>query len=231
MNRSALLCFPALASLALFATTLSQGAASSGDSNLPRQIESYYRDYNYVSLFSSEQEREVIADSLMCNGTLGSATRSELNFCDEIPSVPKTQRLDRIRTLIPQLSKHVIRATNSMDTQEYVPGEGSHLRKVNPQMQPLRRNPYSPTAEVLDIKQIKRNNNAVTVEVAVYPLDPSINARLISRYGTRIGERPSNESLIALAAPSSVLKHEFHQWIQEGGTWKKFETSTAFISL
>lgn len=230
MNRQALLYFSALASLASFATIFSQGAASS-NSNLPKQIEAYYRDYNYASLFSSEREREIIADSLMCNGTLGSVTRSDLNFCDDIPSVPKTQRLDRIRKLIPQLSKHVIRATNSMDTQEYVPGEGSHLRKVNPQMQPLRRNPYSPTAEVLDIKQIKRNNNAVTVEVAVYPLDPSINARLISRYGTRIDERPSNKSLITLAAPSSVLKHEFHQWIQEGGIWKKFETSTAFVNL
>jgi len=120
-----------------------------------------------------------------------------------------------------------------MSIQEYIPGEGSHLRKVDPQMQPLRRNPYSPTAEVFNIVQIKPDNNAVTVEVAVYPLDPSTNARLISQYGKQIGnkgERPANESLIDLAAPSSVLRHEFHQWFNEGGRWKKLETSTAFVN-
>jgi hypothetical protein len=232
VKRRTILCLSTLALLTISATVFYKEAALSA-ANLPEQIDAYYRNYNYVSLFSSEREREIIADALMCEGRLSRATQSDLNFCNEIPSIPKSQRLDKMQTLIAELSRSVIRDVNSMSVQAYVPGEGSHLRAIDPQRQPLRRNPYSPSAEVFDIRQIKRGDNAITVKVAVYPLDPAKNAQLISQYETQTGSRSeelSSGALVSLAAPSSVSRQEFHQWIKEGETWKKFETSAALIN-
>ncbi|MEL6381378.1 MAG: hypothetical protein AAFQ89_02675 [Cyanobacteria bacterium J06626_18] len=34
----------------------------------------------------------------------------------------------------------------------------------------------------------------------------------------------SSSDLIQLAAPSLVLRHEFHHWVMEDGDWKRFES-------
>jgi hypothetical protein len=208
VKRRTMLCFSALALLTVSATAFYKEAALSA-SNLPGQIDAYYRNYNYLSLFSSEREREIIADTLMCEGKLGRATRSDLNFCNEIPSIPKSQRLDKMQTLIAELSRSVIRDGNSISIQEYVPGEGSHLRAIDPQKQAFRRNPYSPRAEVFDIKQINHDNNAIMIKVAVLPLDAARNAQLISRYEARTesrSEKPSSRALVGLAAAASCKR-------------------------
>ena len=232
MKTQALLRVSVLALLTFIATTFGRVAMST-DSDLPGQIDEYYRNYNYVSLFSSEIERELIADSLMCEGTLEWSSHSDLDFCNEIPSLPASQRLDRTRALIIGLSEDVIRDRNSMSIQEYVPGEGAYLRRIDPEMQPLRQNPYAPLPELYQVTQTTAESDAITVEATVYQLEPLTNTRLISRYETYEGmgaEIPSNENLLQLAAPSSILRREHHHWIMENGTWKRFESGAVLVN-
>ena len=232
MERKIFLRFSLLTSFALLTITSTQ-VTMARDRDLPEQIDEHYRNYNYVSLFSSDLEKELIADSLMCEGTLESSSPSELDFCSEIPVIPSSQRLDKIRTLIVDLSEDVIRSTHSISVQEYIPGEGAHLRNINPEMQPYTRNPYAPRSELLKInQQTEVDSHSVTVEVTVYQLEPATHTELISHYETFADsgeESLSTEALFQLAAPSSILRREFHQWIREDGTWKRSEISAVLL--
>lgn len=219
--------------LAMTSNMAALSAVSSIDDDLPGQIYEHYNTYNYISLFSSDVERELIADSLMCEGTLERSPNAIIDFCHEIPDLPDSQRLDKIRTLIVNLSDDVMRDRNSLSSQTYLLGEGALLRTISPDMQPYTRNPYAPLSELLEISQISVDNNLITVAVTVYSLEPSTNTTLISQYdayGSRGENIPSTDNLIQLAAPSSILRREVHQWIVDDGDWKRSEMSTILLT-
>lgn len=238
-KKSAFLAFFILTSCSTFAFATSK-AAMSHNNNLPSQISEYYRNYNEVSLFSSELERELITDSLMCKGVLGNPGNPHLNtsfeFCEQIPQLPESERLRRISALITELNEYVIRDTrDKMAIQGYIPGAGFHMRRSNPEVMPLFSNPYSVPSRLFKIHQVSLSGDSATVEVTVYQLNSKTNARLISQYNQykkyRSGEKRNlgSEQLIRLAVPSTILSREYHQWVLDDGRWQKFETSTALI--
>lgn len=233
MKKSAFLAFFILTSFFTFAFATSK-AAMSHNNNLPSQINEYYRNYNEVSLFSSELERELITDSLMCKGVLVHPENPHLNisfeFCDEIPYLPESERLTRISALITEINKHIIRDT--IGIQEYMPGSGSHMRRTDPEVVPLLSNPYSVPPRVFKINQVSLSGDSATVEVTIYQIDSETNARLISqyqRYGNGKEREAANEELIRLAMPSTIFRREYHQWVLDDGRWQKFENSTSLI--
>lgn len=236
MKKWTFLALSIITSFSSFAFATSKLIASDNN-NPPSRISEYYRNYNFVNLFSSELERELITDSLMCKGVLGKPNNSHLNtsfdFCDQIPEIPESERLKKISTLITELNKDIISDPgDKMVIQGYIPGANFHMRRSNPQVMPLLPNPYSLPPKLFKINQVRLSDNSATVEVTVYQLDPKNNARLISqykKYGSSEKENPNNEQLMKLAVPSTILSREYHQWVLDDGRWQRFETSTALI--
>lgn len=236
MKRWTFLALSIITSFSSFAFATSKLVASDNN-NPPSQISDYYRNYNFVNLFSSELERELITDSLMCKGVFGKPNNSHINtsfeFCDQIPKLPESKRLKRISTLITELNNDIIKdPSDKMMIQGYIPGANFHMRKSNPQVMPLLPNPYSLQPKLFKINQVRLSNNSATVEVTVYQLDPKNNARLISqykKYGSSEKENPNNEQLMKLAVPSTILSREYHQWVLDNGRWQRLEASTALI--
>ena len=103
MKRWTFLALSIITSFSSFAFATSKLVASDNN-NPPSQISDYYRNYNFVNLFSSELERELITDSLICKGVFGNSNNSHLttsfDFCDQIPKLPEAERIKRISTLI-----------------------------------------------------------------------------------------------------------------------------------
>jgi hypothetical protein len=236
MKRWTFLALSIVTSFSSFAFAVSKLVASDNN-NPPSQISDYYRNYNFVNLFSSELERELITDSLMCKGVFGKPNNSHLNtsfkFCDQIPKLPESERLKKISTLITELNKDIISDTgDKMVIQGYIPGANFHMRRSNPQVMPFSPNPYSLQPRLFKINQVRLSDNSATVEVTVYPLDPKNNAKLSSqykKYESGEKENPNNEQLMKLAVPSTILSREYHQWVLNNGQWQRFETSTALI--
>lgn len=236
MKRWTFLALSIITSFSSFAFATSKLVASDNN-NPPLQISDYYRNYNFVNLFSSELERELITDSLMCKGVFGKPNNSHINtsfdFCDQIPKLPESERLKRISTLITELNNDIIKDPgDKMMIQGYIPGENYHMRRSNPQVMPFAPNPYSLQSRLFKINQVRLSDNSATVEVTVYQLDSKNNAKLISqykRYGSGKNENPDNEQLMKLAAPSTILSREYHQWVLNNDHWQRFETSTALI--
>lgn len=236
MKRWTFLALSIITSFSSFAFATSKLVASDNN-NPPSQISNYYRNYNFVNLFSSELERELITDSLMCKGVFSKPNNSHINtsfdFCDQISKIPESERLKRISTLITELNNDIIKDPgDKMMIQGYIPGANSHMRTSNPQVMPFSPNPYSLQPRLFKINQVRLSDNSATVEVTVYQLDSKNNARLISqykKYGTSEKENPNNEQLMKLAAPSTILSREYHQWVLDDGRWQKFEASTALI--
>lgn len=236
MKKWAFIALSIITSFSSFAFATSKSVASDNN-NPPSQISDYYRNYNFVNLFTSELERELITDSLMCKGVLGKPNNSHLNtsfeFCDQIPKLPESERLKRISALITELNKDIISDIgDKMMIQGYIPGANFHMRRSNPQVMPFSPNPYSLQPKLFKINQVRLSDNSATVEVTVYQLDPKNNARLISqykKYGSSEKENPNNEQLMKLAVPSTILSREYHQWVLDNGRWQRFEASTALI--
>jgi hypothetical protein len=236
MRKRAFLAFFIIIPFSSFASATSKPVVSQNN-NLPLQVSKYYSNYNFVSLFSSELERELITDSLMCKGVLGKPDNPHLNssfdFCDEIPEMPGSERLGRISALITELNEHLIKdTTDKMAIQEYIPGAGFHMRRNNPEVMPLLPNPYSVPPRLFKVNRVSLSGDSATVEVTVYQLDPETNARLISqykRYGSIEKGNPNSEQLIRLAVPSAIFSREYHQWVLDNDRWQRFEASTALI--
>ena len=79
---------------------------------------------------------------------------------------------------------------------------------------------------------MRLSDNSATVEVTIYQLHPKNNAKLISpyqKYRSSEQENHDNEQLMKLAAPSTILSREYHQWVLNNDHWQRFETSTALI--
>lgn len=236
MKRWAVLTLSIVTSFSSFAVATSKSVESSNN-NYPSQISEYYKKYNFTTLFSSEFERELITDSLMCKGVLGESDNFHLNtsfdFCNEIPAMPESERLRRISTLITELNEHTIRdSIDRMAFQEYMPGAGFHMRRSNPEVMPLFSNPYSVPPTLFKINQVSLSDDSATVKVTVYQIDPKTNARLISqykKYGSSKKENSDNEELMELAVPSAIFSREYHQWVLDDGRWQRFEASTALI--
>jgi hypothetical protein len=233
MKRQVLLCFSLLASVTLLAVTISMGAASK-NKELPGQITEHYRNYNYISLFSSELEQEFIADSLMCDGVLEYTNYSNLDYCKELPALPNSERLQKVRMLMTELGNDISQDTNPMNVKQYKPGESTHFRLISPEMRSLHRNPYVQPSELYEIGEARVKHSSITVEVTVYQLEPATRKRLISQYGSD-GVRgkgegiPSHQSLIRLAAPASIARREVHRWVVEDGTWTRSGQGTVLL--
>lgn len=232
MKKWAFLALYISVSFSSFAFAASKSVASDNN-NPPSQISDYYRNYNFVNLFSSEVERDLITDSLMCKGVLGKPDNltPTFNFCDQIPTVPESERLKRISALITALNQDIINNTEEkMMIQGYIPGSNSHMRTSNPQVMPFSPNPYSLEPKLFKINSVSLSDNSATVVVTVYQLDSQNKAKLISQY-QKYGnnEEFNNEQLLKLAVPSTILSREYHQWVLKNGEWQKFENSTALI--
>ncbi len=163
MKKWTFLAFYIVNSFSSFFFAASKSVASENN-NSPSQISEYYRNYNFVNLFSSELERELITDSLMCKGIFGKPNNRHLNtsfeFCDQIPKLLESERLKRISTLITELNKDIISDTSDkMVIQGYIPGVNFHMRRSNPQIMPLLPNSYSLSPKLFKINQLRLSDN------------------------------------------------------------------------
>lgn len=232
MKRWGFLTFFIVTSLSSLVTANNSVAS---DNNNPAQISEYYRNYNFVNLFSSEVERDLITDSLICKEVLGKPDHlnTSFNFCAQIPKMPGSERLRRISALIIELNRDIVSNTeDKMILQGYIPGSNSHMRTSNPQVMPFSPNPYSLEPKLFKLNSVSLSDNSATVVVTVYQLEPKNNAKLISqyqKYGNNEKGHLDNEQLIKLAMPSTIISREYHQWILNNGHWQRFETSAALI--
>lgn len=206
-------------------------ANSPSNSNLPVEIAEFYEQRNLVSSFSSEVEREVIIDSLVCTGALKNSNYNiSLDFCNELPQPPKSERLTKISNLVMALERRMLRdASNSaMVIPGYKPGEGSLMRRTDPNVVPLPSSADSLPPKVFKIKnKVRQAENAITVRVLAYQIDPAIKAKLIAEY-----EKQKNApNLMQVVTALSTPVQEYHQWMLIDRQWKKLEQQTHLIDL
>lgn len=181
------------ASLPVF--VFSKGEAKSqNNSNFPSQITEFYKKRNFVSSFSSKAEKELLIDSLVCQGALRSRYLNIfLDLCEQISNQPESARLTKIGGLITELDRQMLRNGDSaMVIPGYLPGSGPLMRSTDPNVVPLPSSADSLPSKVFEIEnQVWHGKNAITVQVLAYQIEPKIQARLISQYQ----EQGNNEKI------------------------------------
>lgn len=206
-------------------------ANSPSNSNLPVQITEFYNQRNLLSSFSSEAERELVIDSLVCTGALRSRHLDiSLDFCDRLPKQPKSERLTKIRTLIASLERQMLRdfGDSAMVIPGYLPGSGPLMRRTDPNVVPLPSSADSLPPQVFKIEnQVRHTENAITVQVLAYQVEPAIQARLISQYE----KQGNDENLMQVVAAHSTPTQEYHQWMLINNKWMKLEQEAILTDI
>lgn len=219
-----------VASLILVLATTGNKAKTASN-NLPLQISEYYKNYNFVSAFSSPSERESIVNSLICNEAINPPNPNlSLHFCEGAEELPESGRLKKIRALMQELNEHTIRDyTNSAMVLPNVP---SRTAKIDPEIFPPRGpypiSPYSIPSELVKVNLLRESDKAITVEVFVHPLTPETNSRLIAKYKKSADDEKKIPSIEKLIKVAPLHRQELHQWVRSDGQWMKSETEIRF---
>ncbi|MGQ4649032.1 hypothetical protein [Lyngbya aestuarii] len=225
------------------ATTLSlvlfsrSQASTSTRNNLPPEIREYYINYNFVSSFSSDDERTIIANSLICEAKLANGN-SFFSFeaCSKIPQIDKSNRLDKIRSLIAEINQQILRNETNwkmMIFLDFLRGEKALFRQANSEIVSSQFNPYFLSSKLFEINQVYPSDKEIKIEVSKYSLNSAYTVQLISQYKAAENQEEKvahSGALIESLVKTSIPTKEYHQWVLVDGDWRKLEQETVISS-
>ena len=160
---------------------------------LPPQISEFYESYNFISSFSTGEERRMLIEKYSRYG---------------MPEDMETGRLGKVFDRMKKLEDWFF----VMDS-EMVIWVGPtpkfwkfHFRSV-----------------LFDVLGIHFTRSMAVVDVVSDPVEPEMSSRFILAFEGSDGDPekiPSPEDRILQAKHSDAIK-VFHRWVQQNGTWKK----------
>lgn len=200
------------------------------DADVPQEVAGYYRDYNYINLYTRPAERQAfyaahslspedLREGLFTSsrarrlGALMHKAVSKIQYADE-QMVYVSGDVDTERALLWQLA-------STMCRKELV----QQLMACHLRYESKKTLPFVYASELIDIDVAKRVDRTLHVSVRVYRLPETVNLRLIGEYDRSSEPPPDPDGIseppdaLALSAPRT----EVHEWILENGVWMKRE--------
>lgn len=199
---------------------LSSPSGGSTERDLPASIVEFYQNRTFVSLLSSDVEREQILDALICDGTL--ASDSSLDYCNQLPPQPNSERLENVRSRIVEINQHLLNTGYSaLIVPSYLPGSGSMIRRSDSNVVVLPSSADAlPAGFFWPEPEVWQGEDALTVCVQTFPISAEVQARAIADY-----ESPDREEF-AFSMAESAESIEYHQWILMNNQWMKINSET-----
>lgn len=204
---------------------ISSPSQGSIERELPASIAAFYQDRTFVSLLSSDVEREQILDALVCDGTLPSNSVS-LDYCNQLPPMSDSERLADVRSRIVEINQHLLNDSgySALIVPGYLPGSGSMLRRDDPNVVALPSSANTLPAEVLlPENAVWQDENTLTVQVKAYPVSSELQARMTADY------EASPDREIAIGSAASAFSTEYHQWVFINNQWMKLDAETHLL--
>jgi len=168
---------------------------------IPSQISAFYEDYNFISSYSTETERERLIRSL------GEA---------KIPKDLECQRLKHVLARMNKLRKMMLVDDSEMVLRRGLTGSffGFHFRPV-----------------LFVIGDVQLFEEKALIEIRSYELEPDIVLRYIAEYDSATKDDDENSSLgervkVANGAPPGL---EIHRWCCLNGKWMKNASDLFFL--
>lgn len=170
------------------------------NNEIPPQIYKYYKDYNFVSSFSSESERSLLTSFLSSK---------------ELPAHLKSERLRKIYKLMKNLKMQVMR----IDPQIVVP-----------LIPPLNQNIIQPELIKINGVQRHDNEARIEVLVYAIDQGTNLKLiSVYDTYGGNERKIPSEEQRIQMSISKFAPRKEIHKWILINGKWLKQEANTLLL--
>ena len=206
------------------------------DVDVPQEVADYYRDYNYINLYTWPAERrafyaahslpsEDLGEGLFTSsrarelGALMHKVVSKIQYADE-QMVYVSGDVDTERALLWQLASTMCRKELVQQLM------ACHLRYKNKKALP-----FVYASELIEIDVAKRTNRTLHVSVKIYRLSETVNLRLIGEYDRSREPPPGPDGFsefpdaLSLSAPRT----EVHEWILENGVWMKREGGIVYV--
>lgn len=178
------------------------GPSSYGFTSIPPQIAEFYEDYNFVTSFSTPEEREKLID----------------NFERKIlPEDIRSERFNQVFRMMKKLFSRMVRFDPKMEM-----FHGSRKATLK----------YFFNSELLEARKIQRSDKKAVVEVLTYSVEPEFVNRFIAQFDENAGEEdkiPSNEDRVKTVKSKIIPKVEFHIWYFKNGKWMKAEHKNIHI--
>ncbi len=168
----------------------------------PPGIVEFYEDYNFVTSFSTPDERDML---IGC-------------FPQEVlPEDIRTERMNHVFRLMKKLYSRIARVDPKM------------VQHVGPRSRYIKCFFHS---ELLDIKKFQQKGKKAVVEIHAYAVAPEFVNRYIRQYEANQDEEekvPPVEDRIESAKNHIAPKTEFHIWLHQDGNWMKAEHKNVYI--
>ena len=180
---------------------VSSNQDSAVNNKIPPQIYEYYRDYNFVSSFSSESEREILARYL---------------YHKELPDRIKYERLEKIYGLMKNLNAQVMR----IDPEMVFPKTLSDQYAIRPELMEIRDAQRHNNEFAIEIFVYKIGSESNLRLISQY-----------NEYGGDESKIPSEEQRIqaAMSISTSTPREEIHKWEFIYGKWMKTEADIVLL--
>jgi hypothetical protein len=188
-----------LAFIIPFLWTLRSGQKQSESQSIPLEITEYYQNYNFISSFSSQSERNTLVDYL---------------GQQQLPEKLKSERLERVFQLMKKVKAKVMKLDPKMNI-EVKPAVGSIF--------------LSEMIEVRNFKESGGEISVEVASYALKPEENFRFIALYDERNGNEKEIPSEDERIEAAKSKYPPRIEIHKWLYANGQWMKQEVNVVFV--
>jgi len=171
------------------------------DISIPDQISAFYKDYNFISSYSTTAER------------------NRLVVCLNDPEIPKDLDCQRL--------KHVL--TRMQNVRLMILANDSEMVLWKERMGSFFCFHFRPVLFV--VSDVRLSNEKALVEVRSYALEPDMILRFIAEYDNHASGDDKNSSFEKLVAMTNLRMPglEIHRWCRHNGKWMKRASDQHFL--
>jgi hypothetical protein len=188
-----------LAFIIAFFWGLASGQKQSEGQSIPLEVSEYYQNYNFISSFSSQSEREILVDYL---------------DQEKLPEKLKSERLERVFQLMKRIKARVMKFDQKM-TIEVKPTGGN----IFP----------SQMIEVRNFKESGGEISVEVASYALKPEENFRFIALYDERKGNEKEISSEDERIETAKSKFPPRIEIHKWLYANGQWMKQEANLVFL--
>jgi hypothetical protein len=182
-----------------FLWTLCSGQEQSESQSIPLEISEYYKNYNFISSFSSESERRTLVGYL---------------DQEKLPEKLKSERLEKVFQLMKKVKAKVMKFDPKMTVQVK-----PTLANIFP----------SEMIEMRNFKQSAGEASIEVASYALKPEENFRFIALYDEHMGNEKEIPSENERLKTAKSKFPARVEIHKWLYANGQWMKQEANVVFI--
>lgn len=197
------------------------------ETRLPDAVQNYYNDYNFVSVFSTEKDREHLAQYVLMS-------------LEEQRNSPLPKHLRGVREAVSRLEARTYEVDSGIKVLEICPEKAEKTKVVRlsenellitVECDPEARFLLQHRAQIIEPKQISVFREGVAVKVRVHALDKDRQQTLLTRYKAFPWDKqrlPSPQEQLNLCR-GDMIGEEIQYWRRIHNQWMKEAVEAVFI--